>query len=134
MFLTTGLSGPEGPVALADGSWLVVEMGEDRGCITHIAPGRGNKQVIARTGRLNGLAVDRNGVIWVAKSQNTSLLRVSMEGDVEVLLTGRGAEPFLFPNDLCFGPDGTLYMTVRDSVRGFRPGGHCPGGLQEPRL
>ena len=37
MVFAEGLSVPEGPVVLEDGSWLVGEMGEDRGCVTHIS-------------------------------------------------------------------------------------------------
>ena len=36
MIFTNGLSAPEGPVALPDGTWLIVEGGADRGCVTHI--------------------------------------------------------------------------------------------------
>src|SRR5436190_472155 len=34
MIFTDGLSRPEGPVLLPDRSWLCVEMGPDRGCVT----------------------------------------------------------------------------------------------------
>jgi gluconolactonase len=34
-----------------------------------------------------------------------------MEGKKEVVATECDGEPFLFPNDLCFGPDGGLYLT-----------------------
>jgi gluconolactonase len=112
MIFVEGLSRPEGPLALADGSWLVVEMGADRGCVTQISADGVERRVIAKTGRPNGLAMDRNGVVWVAESINPpSLLRLTLDGKVEVFLTGCEGEPFLFPNDLCFGPDGMLYMT-----------------------
>jgi gluconolactonase len=111
MILTSGLSFPEGPVVLPDRSWLVVEMGPERGCVTHVSADGQAKRVIARTGRPNGLAVDRLGRIWVAESHTKSLLCVTMDGNVDVVSTGSKDEPFLFPNDLCFGPDGALYMT-----------------------
>ena len=60
MLFSKGLSVPEGPVALKDGSWLVVEMGPDRGCITQISRDGKGKRMVAKTGRPNGLAVDRN--------------------------------------------------------------------------
>jgi gluconolactonase len=126
MIFTTGLSVPEGPVLLSDASFLVVEMGPDRGCVTHISPDGQRKRMIAKTERPNGLAVDKDGFIWVAESKKPvpSLIRMTMEGEVEVFLTECNGEPFLFPNDLAFGPDGALYMT--DSgihIDEFAPGG-----------
>jgi gluconolactonase len=111
MIFATGLQNPEGPVALPDGGWLIVEGSAERGCITHIHSDGGTKRVIKKTGRPNGLAVDGDGVIWVAESKMPSLLRVTVEGMAEVVATGCDGEDFLFPNDLCFGPDGALYMT-----------------------
>lgn len=124
MIFASGLSEPEGPVLLSDGSWLVVEMGASRGCVTHISPDGQDKRVVARTGRPNGLAVDRHGYIWVAESSTPSLLRLTLDGRVEVIATECDGEPFVFPNDLAFGPDGALYLT--DSgilIQDFAPGG-----------
>lgn len=106
-----GLSAPEGPVALPDGTWLIVEGGADRGCVTHISADGATKKVVKKTGRPNGLAVDSKGAIWVAESKQPSLVRLTMEGKAEVVATGCDGEAFLFPNDLCFGPDGGLYLT-----------------------
>jgi gluconolactonase len=106
-----GLRSPEAPVRLSDRSWLVVEMAADRGCVTHVSADGRTKRVVAKTGRPNGLAVDRRGVIWVAESRPPSLLRLTMDGTVEMVASECAGEPFLWPNDLCFGPDGALYMT-----------------------
>jgi gluconolactonase len=121
---TTGLSVPEGPIALPDGSWLVVEGGAGRGCVTQISPDGLSKRIVAQTGEPNGLAIDKDGVIWVAELKTPSLLRVSLEGKIEVIATECEGEAFLFPNDLCFGPDGALYLT--DS--GFTMNDFAPGG------
>ncbi len=105
-----GLSLPEGPVALADGSWLVVE-GGPRGCVTHISPDGLSKRVVAKTGAPNGLAVDGAGAIWVAETRPPSVLRVTLGGEVEAALSAYQGKPCVYPNDLCFGPDGALYFT-----------------------
>lgn len=111
MIFSTGLKAPEGPVALPDGTWLIVEGSADRGCVTQISADGQTRRVIKKTGRPNGLAVDSKGVIWIAESKNPSLVQLTMEGKSEVVATACDGEAFLFPNDLCFGPDGALYMT-----------------------
>lgn len=125
MIFCRGLKNPESPVALADGSWLCVEGASDRGCVTRISADGAHLKVVVATGRPNGLAVDAAGNIWVAESKVPSLLRVAPDGSVEVIATGCDGEAFLFPNDLCLGPDGALYMT--DSgvhIDTFAPGGN----------
>jgi len=123
MIFARGLSVPEGPVVLNDGSWLCVEMGADRGCVTHIGADGTRKRTLARTGRPNGLAVDRHATIWVAESMKPTLLRMQMDGSTEIFLDGCDGVPFIFPNDLAFGPDGTLYMTDSGiSIADFAPG------------
>ncbi len=106
------LSTPEGPVRLADGSWIVCEMDLDRGCVTHLDSDGKTRRLVARTGRPNGLAVDAESNIWVAESISPpSLMRLQLDGSCEVVATSCEGIPFLFPNDLAFGPDGALYMT-----------------------
>ncbi len=102
---------PEGPVALPDGSWLIVEGSADRGCVTHLSKDGKTRRTIRKTGRPNSLAVDAGGAVWVAESKTPSLLRLTMDGECKVVATECDGERFLFPNDLCFGPDGALYLT-----------------------
>lgn len=111
MIFAGDLHGPEGPVALPDGSWLVVESGAARGCVTHLSPDGRSRREVKKTGRPNGLAVDVDGVIWVAESKVPALLQLTMDGKSEVVATECQGEAFMFPNDLCFGPDGALYLT-----------------------
>jgi gluconolactonase len=84
--------------------------------VTRIMPGGQSTRVIATTGEPNGLAVDRAGTIWVADVRPPALIRLDMKGSFERVLTKYLDENFMYPNDLCFGPDGALYLT--DS--GFR--------------
>ena len=132
MIFFSGLIDPEGPVALPDGSWLCVE-GGSRGRVTHIATDGRSSQIVAATGRPNGLAVDGEGYIWVAESEAPSLLRVTLDGRVDVVaLHGAEASLFLFPNDLCLGADGAIYMTDSGiEFKAFAPGGKIRGDYAE---
>ena len=75
MIFAGDLGAPEGPVALPDGAWLIVEAASERGCVSWLSADGRSKSVIRQTGRPNGLAVDAAGVIWVAESKVPSLLR-----------------------------------------------------------
>lgn len=109
-----GLASPEAPVQLPAGEWLVVEMASERGCVSHIdATGRVSR--LHRTGRPNGLVLTASGDVLVAESLQRNLLRVRWAdpaAPTEVLASAdESGRPFLFPNDLCFGPDDCVYMT-----------------------
>ncbi len=124
MIFANDVRNPEGPVVLPDGGWLIVEGSADRGCVTHLSRDGKTRRTIRKTGRPNGLTVDADGAIWVAESKTPSLLRLTMDGECEVVATECDGETFLFPNDLCFGPDGALYLT--DSgvhIDSFAPNG-----------
>lgn len=109
---TDDLGYPEGPVLLPDGNWLAVESAADRGCVTWISGDGKTKRVVGKTGRPNGLALDRHGMIWVAESHpDPAVIRMDFAGKVEVVATSSSDEPFLLPNDLCFGPNGNLFVT-----------------------
>ena len=114
--VASGLGSPEGPVPLGDGTWLVVEMADERGCVTHIDQ-HGARSTICATGRPNGLAVTSDGSIIVAESKLAAIGRIGKDWrqrtpEWSVITDGDGlGKPMLFPNDLCFGPDGALYVT-----------------------
>jgi gluconolactonase len=126
--LVDGLDQPEGPATLPNGDILLVEMGEARACVTRVDRG-GRRTVFARPGgRPTGLAIDGDGGIWAAGGTGNSLVRLSPAGELLLTIAGDDEGPFLFPNDLAFGPDGMLYMT--DS--GMLPGDLIQGLVIRP--
>lgn len=108
--LCDDLSLPEGPLLLADGTWLVVELDPRRGTVTQVLAD-GSRVEHAKTGRPNGLAMTSDGVVWVAESLNPGLFRLELGGEAERVLGGVEGEALLWPNDLCVGPDGAIYLT-----------------------
>ncbi len=107
----TGIGAPEGPICLPGGSMYVTEMSGSTLNVTKLDP-EGRRTVIKHTGgRPNGLAIDGEGLIWIAEAGQRALVCIDPEGRELKRLEHDGAGPFRFPNDLCFGPDGHLYMT-----------------------
>src|SRR2546427_9896045 len=64
--ITSGLQFPEGPIALADGSVLVVEI--KRGTLTRVAPD-GKQTIVATTGGgPNGAAIGPDGPVYACNN------------------------------------------------------------------
>ena len=107
----TGIEAPEGPIALPDGSMYVTEMSAATSQVTRLDP-EGRPTVIKKTGgRPNGLALDGDGMIWVAEALLRAVICLAPDGREVLRVDGDANGRFLFPNDLAFGPDGHLYVT-----------------------
>ena len=119
-----GLGFPEAPVLMPDGSFLLVEMSPDKGCVVRASRDGGYRTVLASTGRPNGLALDRAGFVWVAETAMRAVLKMKQDGSFKVHVRQGPDRPFRFLNDLAFAPNGDLYVT--DS--GVLPEEIMPGG------
>jgi gluconolactonase len=130
--IASGLQFPEGPVALSDGSVVVVEI--KGGAVTRVGPD-GSVDVVARTGGgPNGAAVGPDGKLYVANNggsfdwvedegvtiprqppvrhEGGRIERVDLEtGEVEVLYNECDGRPLRGPNDLVFDREGGFYVT-----------------------
>ena len=123
-----GLGFPEAPVPLPDGGFLFVEMDPAKGCITRFDRGGRTRTVVARTGRPNGLALDRQGFVWVAETAMRALLKLALDGNFEIAANAWDGKPFLFLNDVTVADDGIVYLT--DS--GIELEEVAPGGQLNP--
>lgn len=135
--LAEGLEFPEGPVALADGSVILVEIAA--GTVTKIAPD-GAKTVVARPGGgPNGAAIGPDGKCYVCNNGGFEWLveggrkrpflqardysggrieRIDLAtGVVECLYRAVGEVPLKGPNDLVFDRNGGLYFSDLGKVR-----------------
>jgi gluconolactonase len=130
--LAEGLQFPEGPVALSDGTFLVVEI--KRGTLTRVFEG-GKTEIVAELGGgPNGAAVGPDGAIYVANNggfiwrEEGDLIipigeappeytggrieRVDLNtGASSVLYTECDGQPLRGPNDLVFDKHGGFWFT-----------------------
>ena len=148
--LASGLLFPEGPVALADGSVLVVEI--KRGTLTRVSPD-GRTSVVAKTGGgPNGAALGPDGKVYVCNNGGFewhevgpfllpgnqpadyvggSIQRVDLAtGAVETLYRECGRNPLRGPNDLVFDTAGGFWFTDHGKTR---PRDRARGGLYYAR-
>lgn len=129
--LAEGLAFPEGPIAMADGSVLLVEIGAGR--LTRIW-GQGRRETLAQIGGgPNGAAIGPDGAIYVCNNggltfiemggitiptiaaadyQGGRIERVDLAtGRIERLYDREGEHALSGPNDLVFDADGGLWFT-----------------------
>ena len=116
--IAEGLDRPEGPVVMADGSVIFVEIMGGR--ITRCWNGR--KETVCEIGGCpNGAAIGPDGALWVCNNGGLGKVGPGTEGRIERvdLATGRfervydGCEglPLQGPNDLVFDSSGRLWFT-----------------------
>jgi gluconolactonase len=146
--VATGLRFPEGPMAMADGSVLVVEIAA--GALTRVAPDGTTSLVAECGGGPNGAAIGPEGAAYVCNNGGCfdwhdrfgltfpgspppptwpghgSLQRVDLTtGEVTTLLTECEGRPLRAPNDLVFDADGGIWFTdhgVREERTSDRTG------------
>lgn len=135
--VTRGLRFPEGPIAMPDGSVILVEI--ERGTLTRVDPD-GRALVVAETGGgPNGAAIgpdgkcylcnnggfqwheDAQGLRPVLQAKDYSggrIERVDLDtGQVEVLYTHAGKIPLKGPNDIVFDAHGGFWFTDLGKAR-----------------
>ena len=129
--ITTGLQFPEGPIAMPDGSIIVVEI--QRGTVSRVSP-EGSIEVIATPGGgPNGAAIGPDGACYICNNggfewhERNSLVfpgdqpndysggrieRVDLSsGEVNVLYTECDGNPLRGPNDIVFDRQGGFWFT-----------------------
>lgn len=137
-----GLAFPEGPVAMPDGSVIVVEI--KAGQLTRVAPD-GTKSLVADVGGgPNGLAIGPDGAMYVCNNggfiwteigemnipvgpggvsqppeyTSGSIQRVDLAtGDVTTVYTACGENKLNGPNDIVFDADGNMWFTDLGKTR-----------------
>jgi sugar lactone lactonase YvrE len=111
-------TGPEDVGISVDGT---IYTGLEDGSIVRV-PAGGSPEVMASTGgRPLGIEVDGEGRLIVCDAYR-GLLRVTPEGEMEVLVASVEGDPLLFTNNAAISSDGTIYFT--DSSRRFRIDDH----------
>jgi len=135
--ITRGLRFPEGPIAMPDGSVLVVEI--ERGTLTRVQPD-GRTEVVAEPGGgPNGAAIGPDGACYVCNNggfkwhEDAQGLRPVLQaedysggrieridlatGAVDVLYTECDGAPLMGPNDIVFDAHGGFWFTDLGKVR-----------------
>ncbi|MEL7158095.1 MAG: SMP-30/gluconolactonase/LRE family protein [Actinomycetota bacterium] len=130
--IATGLQFPEGPIALPDGSVLLVEIA--RGTLSRVTPD-GTVEVVADCGGgPNGAALGPDGRVYVCNNGGMvtfvddkgrtrigegnegyvggSIQAVDLDtGEVETIYTEVDGQPLRAPNDLVFDAEGGFWFT-----------------------
>jgi gluconolactonase len=146
--VTDGLEFPEGPVAMSDGSIVLVEIKAGR--ITRVTPDGAKETLAEPGGGPNGAALGPDGKLYVANNggsfvwldldgitaphqpnpdhEHGWIERIDLDtGEVEVIYTESEGRQLRGPNDIVFDSHGGFYFTdhgTRDEYRADRTAIH----------
>jgi gluconolactonase len=130
--VTDGLMFPEGPIAMADGSVILVEI--EGGRLTRVAPDGKQTEVAHCGGGPNGAAIGPDGAVWITNNGGSfawlkqngltipgptppehaggSIQRVDIAtGKVETIYEACEGRRLIGPNDLVFDRQGGFWFT-----------------------
>jgi gluconolactonase len=109
----TGLRFSEGVNFDRDGTLYCVDY--FGGSVCRMPPGGELRPWVHTGGQPNGSRFGPDGDLFVADAGRKVILRLTTATGAETVYADQcEEEPFRGPNDLCFGPDGTLYFTDPD--------------------
>ncbi len=133
-----GLKFPEGPIAMSDGSIILVEIA--RGTLTRVLPDGGTQVIVQLGGGPNGAAMGPDGAIYVCNNGGFTWIeagdrlipgdeagdysggrieRVDLAtGKVETLYTECDGNPLKGPNDIVFDKEGGMWFTDHGKAHG----------------
>jgi hypothetical protein len=118
----SGLRFPEGPIAMADGSLLIVEI--ERGTLTRVDP-RGGLAVIAIAGAPNGAAISSGGRIFSCNSGSIGRRRASHPTTVTTRNSAGFATSWLAALLVC-----RISGEIRSTSCSYRPAGNLASALR----
>lgn len=112
--MAEGLQFPEGPIAMPDGSVILVEI--ERGTLSRVQP-NGQIEVVAECGGgPNGAAIGPDGRVWLCNNGGRDargcIQAVDIDsGAVDTVYTEAGGQALSAPNDLVFDATGGFWFT-----------------------